>query len=138
MKIQKEKLAQKINKLKGAVPKKASHPVLQGILVADGYLIANNLEMTIKTKTEEATGETFIIPERAFDLIGSLPEGELEISAAAKDAIMIKADRIKNKYQTMNPEQFPVTEAQGDDSEAAIKADTLLEAIKHVSYAVPA
>ena len=50
MKVQKAELAQKIAKIKSVVPKKASMPVLQGILVKDGYLIANNTEMTVKAK----------------------------------------------------------------------------------------
>lgn len=36
MKIQKTDLAQKLNKIKGVVPKKTTMPVLQGILVRDG------------------------------------------------------------------------------------------------------
>lgn len=138
MKIQKTDLAQKLNKIKGVVPKKTTMPVLQGILVRDGYLIANNTEMTIKAKIEGTEGESFIIPERAFDLINNLPDGEMEISAAAGNIITIKADKIKNKYQTLDPAQFPATASQEEGSELTIKADTLLESIKRVSYAAPA
>ena len=138
MKIQKTDLAQKLNKIKGVVPKKTTMPVLQGILVRDGYLIASNTEMTVKAKIEGTEGESFIIPERAFDLINNLPDGEMEISAAAGNIITIKADKIKNKYQTLDPAQFPATASQEEGSELTIKADTLLESIKRVSYAVPA
>lgn len=137
MKIQKTELAQKLNKIKGVVPKKTTMPVLQGILVRDGYLIANNMEMTVKAKIEGIEGEAFIIPERAFDLINNLPDGEMEISIAANDIITIKADKIKNKYQTMDPAQFPATASQEEGSELTIKADMLLESMKRVSYAVP-
>ena len=98
MKLQKVELAQKLNKIKGVVPKKTTMPVLQGILVSDGYLIANNMEMTVKAKIGGTEGEAFIIPERAFDLISNLPDGEVEISATADNMIVIKADKIKNKY----------------------------------------
>ena len=138
MKIQKTDLAQKLNKIKGVVPKKTTMPVLQGILVRDGYLIANNMEMTVKAKIEGAEGESFIIPERAFDLINNLPDGEMEISAAADNIITIKADKIKNKYQTLDPAQFPATASQDEGSELRIKAEMLLESMKRVSYAVPA
>lgn len=138
MKIQKTELAQKLNKIKGVVPKKTTMPVLQGILVRDGYLIANNMEMTVKAKIEGIEGESFIIPERAFDLINNLPDGEMEISVAANNIITIKADKIKNKYQTMDPAQFPATASQEEGSELTIKADMLLESIRRVSYAVPA
>ncbi len=138
MKIQKTDLAQKLNKIKGVVPKKTTMPVLQGILVRDGYLIANNTEMTVKAKIEGTEGESFIIPERAFDLINNLPDGEMEISAAAGNIITIKADKIKNKYQTLDPAQFPATASQDEGSELRIKAEMLLESMKRVSYAVPA
>ena len=55
MKIQKTELAQKLNKIKSVVPKKTTQAVLQGILVKDGYLIANNMEMTVKAKIEGTT-----------------------------------------------------------------------------------
>ena len=138
MKIQKTDLAQKLNKIKGVVPKKTTMPVLQGILVRDDYLIASNMEMTVKAKIEGAEGESFIIPERAFDLINNLPDGEMEISAAADNIITIKADKIKNKYQTLDPAQFPATASQDEGSELRIKAEMLLESMKRVSYAVPA
>lgn len=135
MKIQKTDLAQKLNKIKGVVPKKTTMPVLQGVLVRDGYF---NMEMTVKAKIEGIEGESFIIPERAFDLINNLPDGEMEISAAAGNIITIKADKIKNKYQTLDPAQFPTTASQDEGSELRIKAEMLLESMKRVSYAVPA
>ncbi len=137
MKVQKIELVQKLNRIKGVVPKRTLMPVLQGILIKDGYLIANNLEMTVKTKIEGTEGESFIIPERAFDLINNLPEGEIDISTDAENIITIKADKIKNKYKTMDPEQFPATAIQKEGSELTIKADILLESMKRVSYAIP-
>lgn len=107
MKVQKADLATKLNKIKGVVPKKTTMPVLQGILVKEGYLIANNMEMTVKAKLEGIEDDCFIIPERAFDLISNLPDGEVEISVTTKNIITIKADKIKNKYRTMDSEQFP-------------------------------
>ena len=137
MKIQKAELAAKLNKIKGVVPKKTSMPVLQGILVKEGYLIANNMEMTVKAKLEGIKDECFIIPDRAFDLISNLPDGEVDISVTAENSITIKMDKIKNKYQTMAPELFPITTAQEDENKLTIKAERLLESIKRVSYAVP-
>lgn len=138
MKIQKAQLAKLINKLKGVVPKKATNPVLQGILVKDGYLTASDMEVTIKAKIEGAGGETFIIPMKAFDLIGSLPDGEVEISADKNDAITIKAEMIKNTYKTMDPDCFPISGVRGSGgNEISIKSEVLLGCMKHVSYAIP-
>lgn len=142
MKIEKNELSQKINKLKQVVPKKTDMPVLQGILVSEGYLIANNMELAIKAKIEGTEGELFIIPAKAFDLINNLPDGEVEIVPENKGevfSITIKADKIKNKYQTMDPSTFPMPDAEGEGGgEFAIKAEALLTSMKRVSYAIPA
>lgn len=138
MKIQKIELATKLNKIKGVVPKKTTMPILQGVLVKEGCLIANNMEMTVKAKIEGIEDECFIIPERAFDLINNLPDGEIDISVTEKNYIILKADKIKNKYQTMDSEQFPIVSTQGEETEFTIKAETLLDSMKRVSYAVPA
>lgn len=137
--MQKSELTQKISKLKSAVPKKASNPVLQGILVKDGYFIANNMEMTVKTKVEGIDGESFIIPLKVFDLIGNLPDGDVEIISQGKTGILIKAEKIKNKCQTMDPDLFPLnlTDEEGNQ-EFTIKSSDLLTSIKRVSYAIPA
>lgn len=137
MKIQKTELAAKLNQIKGVVPKKTTMPILQGILVKEGYLIANNLEMTIKAKLEGTEDECFIIPERAFDLINNLPDGEIDITISGGNTMTIKADKIKNKYQTMDPVPFPVSDIEGEGSEFTIKAGLLLESVRRVSYAIP-
>lgn len=136
MKLQKTELEQKLNKIKGVVPKKATMTALQGILVSDGYLIANNMEMTVKAKIEGTEGESFIIPERAFDLISNLPDGEVEISVDAGNMVTIKTGKIESKYQTLDPAMFPRTVVQEDGGEQTIRAYTLIESMKRVSFAV--
>lgn len=137
MKIQKTELATKLNQIKGVVPKKTTMPILQGILVREGYLIANNLEMTVKAKIEGTEDECFIIPERAFDLINNLPDGEIDISVSDGNTMTIRADKIKNKYQTMDPAPFPVSDIEGEGSSFTLKAGQLLESVRRVSYAIP-
>lgn len=137
MKIQKKELAQKLNKIKGVVPKRNAMPALQGILVKDGYFIASNTEITIKEKVDGIEGECFIIPERAFDLINNLPDSEVDISIITGNAIEIKVDGIKNTYQTLAPEQFPMDSVQETENLLTIKAKTLLKSMGRVSYAIP-
>lgn len=137
MKIQKTVLAQKLNQIKGVVSKSTTMPVLQGVLVKDGYLIASNLEMTIRTKIPGASEECFIIPERAFDLINNLPEGIIDISVSSENVMVISVDKIKNTYQTMEPTTFPILNIEGEGSELTLKAEMLLKSIKRVSYAIP-
>ena len=136
MKIPKSELTKKINKLKSIVPKKTTMPVLQGVLVKDGYFIASNMEVTVKAKIEGIGKETFLIPEKAFDLINNLPDGEVEIKKGRDNTIVIKAQKVRNTYQTMEPELFPAIKELDGCGNAAIESKRFLESVKKVSYAV--
>lgn len=137
MKIQKMELATKMNKIKGVVPKKGTKEILHNILVKDNYLIASDMAMTVKAKLEGAGQETFLIPERAFDLIDNLPNGEAEISVGQDNVMKIKADKIKNSYHTMDPLMFPKINDLEEGEELTIDAGIILESIKRVAYAIP-
>lgn len=141
--IRKSELAKKIDKVKNIVVKKANNEALSGVLVQDGYLIAANTEMRIKGKLEGIGGqsECFIIPERAFDLIKNLPEGDVEITVDKNHAITIKMEKIKNTYNSFPSEEYmPVggySVKQDDASEAVIDSNKLKGMISHVLYAIP-
>lgn len=138
MKIEKTELAKKITQLKSVVPKKTTIDALQGILVDGGYLIAANNELTVKAKLEGLGGEKFIIPAKAFDLINSLPDGEVQITYS-KDEVTIQMGKITNKFKTHPADNFVYTRTSIEAiSEAAVSADKLKKAISHVLYAIPA
>ena len=140
MKIEKTELAKKISQLKSVVPKKTTIDALQGILVDEGYLIAANNELTVKAKLEGIEDEKFIIPAKAFDLINSLPAGEVTITQS-KGEVTIQMGKIKNKFKTHPAENFVYTrtsiEAIGK-GEGAVSAKKIKRAISHVLYAIPA
>lgn len=140
MKIEKAELSQRIKKLKNVVPSKTNRSVLQGILVQDGYLIASNMELTIKARTDGTDGEVFIIPSKAFDLISNLPDGEIDIASSQNKGvynISIKAAKIRNKYQVMDPSLFPLPKADNaEEGEFKIDGEVLLTSIRRVSYAI--
>ena len=142
MKIDKAELSQKIKKLKNIVPAKTYRPEIQGILVQNGYMTASNTELTVKAKTEEADGESFVIPLKAFDLISNLPDGDIEITAGQNNKaynISIKAAKIKNKYQVTDPALFPLPQTDFEsEEEFTIDSELLLTSMKRVSYAVAA
>ena len=138
MKIEKTELAKKISQLKSVVPKKTTIDALQGILVDEGYLIAANNELTVKAKLEGVEGEKFIIPAKAFDLINSLPAGEVTITHK-NDEVTIQMGKIKNKFKTHPASNFLYTRTSIEaSSEAAVSADKMKKAISHVLYAIPA
>lgn len=138
--VQKWELANKIKKLRAVVPKQASTPILQNILVENGKLTATNLELTVSTTLEGSRGEKMLIPAKAFGLIDQLPNGEVEIKKnAGNDRITIRAgDSIRNAFATMNPDEFPKGDIFGPgDLETSIDGENLVAALRNVLYAVP-
>lgn len=138
MRINKSELSKKIGQLKGIVPSRTTIEALKGVLCSDGYLIASDTNLTVKAKLEgmEEETEPFIIPAKAFDFIGSLPDGELEVSVS-KGNLVIKTGKIKNQFKTLGAELFAYTKSIDTDKEPAkIPALKLKKAIDHVIYAV--
>lgn len=139
MKIEKTELAKGIEKLKSVVPKSSDILALMGILVKDGQLVASNGEMTVKAKLEGIEGEeSFIIPAKAFDLIKNLPDGELSVTSSPKHVVTLKTGRIKNSYQSLDPDTYPFSADQiAENENIAIPTAKMKEAISHVLYAIP-
>ena len=138
MRIQKSELVQKLNKVRNVIPKRCSVAVLQSVLVQDGTFIATNIELTVKVKAEGSEGESFLIPERALEVINNLPDGEVEISATEGNSIVIQMGTIRNRYQTEAASSFPRIMEQEEGCDFTIQAETLLESLRRVAYAIPA
>lgn len=136
--ISKKELSTKIESIKSIVPKRSSVEAIQSILLKDGYLIATNHEITIKAKLEGANDEQFLIPQMAFDLIKSMPDGDLEISSDAKNVVTIKSGKINNRFQSLSPEMFNTRNVTDNDDgyDMAVDSAELKECIKNVLYAV--
>jgi DNA polymerase III sliding clamp (beta) subunit (PCNA family) len=137
MKIEKAELSKKINLLKSVISPSITMEALRGILYQDGYLVASDTSLTVKAKTETwPYGDPFIIPEKAFSFIGSLPEGEIEITTK-KNQIVIKMDTIKNSFSTLPADSFAYTTDSIDDGNTnSLDSKELKQAISHVIYAV--
>lgn len=136
MKTKKYEIARAIDKLKSVVQKNESKPALSGILVKDGRLISSNSEITIHIKFEDAVGENFIIPMKAFDLIKNLPEGEVEIATNDKNIVTIKMDKIKNSYQSYPADDFMYQNIpQESEHTITFSSEKLISCIGHVIYA---
>ena len=113
MRIEKSELAGKLSKVKSIVPKKSTVEALQGVLVKDRKLIANNFEVTAKLDLDCEGDDTFIIPAKAFDLISNLPDGEVDIQGT-ESQVIIKAEKIRNKYATVSPKLFSLQAEMGE------------------------
>ncbi len=137
MKIDKSDLARKINRIKSIVPKKSPMDAIQGVLIEDGYLIANNLETAVRVKLEASTDETILIPARAFDLINNLPNGEVEIKGD-NSQITIKTGSIKNKFACIGADQYPrpnITKEEGSQS-FELDSEKFVTSLRRVAFAI--
>ncbi|MCD8208272.1 MAG: DNA polymerase III subunit beta, partial [Bacteroidales bacterium] len=136
MKIQKSELAKKIAMIQNIVPRKTTLNAIQGILVDDGYLIATDTQITMRVKLEALKGERFIIPLHAFNLISSLPEGEIEITSEDQ-VITIKAPKVSSRMNTFDADLFPLPLVLNDNAETVtVDGAEFAQAIKRVSVAV--
>lgn len=134
--VQKYEIARILDRIKGIVQKNSVFPALEGVLVKDGYFIGSNMELTIQVKSEACRGESFIIPMKAFDLIKNLPDGEVEIRAEGEHQLLIRTDKITNRYQTYDPESFSFYQADNEfDNEITLPGERLMSALGHVVYA---
>lgn len=135
--IDKQSIAQKIDKIKSVVPSKTPMACLQGILYKNGYLIASNSEMTVKANLEAQEGEALIIPMKAFDLIKNLPDGDIEITTDDKFAITIRATGIKNKFQSFDPDTFMMMQSNIEENAGmSIDSSKFMDAVGKVMYSI--
>lgn len=134
--IQQRLLAQKIKQLKAFVPKNPTLPVMSSILVNDGKMIANSIDFGCSLNVDEANGDRFLIPQRAFDLIQSLPDSELRIEAADREVKLISDGGIENVYLTEDPDVFPLPKIGAGEMSIRFRADTLQENMRQVLFAV--
>ena len=135
MKVNKRDLVKAIDRLKSVVQKNERIRALEGILVKDGYLTASNTELTIQVKLEAAEGEYFIIPMKSFDLIKNLPDGEIDIVTNEKHIVKIQTGKIKNSYQSYDPETFSYEIKAPEEKGIKLPGKKLMNALSHVIYA---
>lgn len=129
--------SKKLKIIRRVIPRGTTAPVLQNVLVADGYLTATDMtEAVIRAKIDEADGDPFLIPMKAFDMIQALPPGMMEIRPTNPETIQIRNEEggINSQYSTMDPKNFPTLEnVQGDKT--TVPGTELVTALKHVMWA---
>lgn len=112
----KEVLLNNINIVMKAVSTKTTLPILECILLMvdrKGFrLIANDLSIAIETSNMEAdvfeNGSVALEAKMFFDIIRSLPDENVEISADEKNMAVIKSGRSEFKLVGQNGNEFPL------------------------------
>ena len=135
MKIDKSELVKKISVLEKVIPSKSSIACMEGILVRDGRMCANDLQNAISIATPEAENECFIIPRKAIAMAKSLPDGLVQITPQTDNSIVIKAGTIRTKMNSFSPDAFPDNHMLEDAEETTMDIDDLCDMLSSVAYA---
>lgn len=135
MKIDKSELIQKLNMLEKVIPSKPSIACMEGILVRDGRLCANNLQNAISIATPEAEGENFILPKKAIAMAKSLPDGLVRITPQNDNSIIINAGTIRTKMNSFATDDFPDNHMLEDAEETTMDFEILFDMLSNVAYA---
>ena len=135
MKIDKSELIQKLNMLEKVIPSKPSIACMEGILVRDGRLCANNLQNAISIATPEVEGENFILPKKAIAMAKSLPDGLVRITPQNDNSIIINAGTIRSKMNSFAPDDFPDHHMLEDAEEITMDFEILIDMLSNVAYA---
>ena len=135
MKIDKSELVKKINVLEKVIPTKPSIACMEGILVHDGRMCANDLQNAISIATPEAENECFIIPRKAIAMAKSLPDGLVQITPQTDNSIVIKAGTIRTKMNSFSPDAFPDNHMLENAEETTMDIDDLCDMLSSVAYA---
>ena len=133
MRAQKYEIARILDRVKSVVQKNSAYPAMEGVLVTDGCFTGSNMELTIQVKSEACRGDSFIIPAKAFDLIKNLPDGEVEIKEDGEQQLLIRTEKITNRYRTFNPDDFAFYKPNADyDNEITLPGEQLMNALSRV------
>ena len=137
MLIEKHEIAKELKKLKGLTPVKSIEDV-NGILFKENMLIASNLEITVISRLEVNTEETFGIPMKAIDYIESLPAGEIEITAK-DNRLTVKSKIGKSSFSTFGVDDFPtvdIVDLEERQASFGYDCEAISEKINQILYAV--
>jgi len=133
--IQKSELAPKLKAMKSMVGK-SSLIRETGVLVKNRTMTANSGNMALTAALAAEEESPFVLPTRAIELIENLPDGPIEITPRDHQ-ITIKADKIKNSFQSIDPSIYPEwsEKPETDGQAVTLEGKDLHEALNSILYA---
>ncbi|MGN1117424.1 MAG: hypothetical protein ACI4RU_02330, partial [Acutalibacteraceae bacterium] len=107
MKIEKSIIAPILKAMKSLTPPKDT-ATQTGILLNDNTLTAYNFEIGIKADLGICTGERFVIPPKAIELIESLPDEIITVKGSSGKSVYcsIESSVGKSKFVTVKADDF--------------------------------
>ncbi|MFQ5669271.1 MAG: DNA polymerase III subunit beta [Acidobacteriota bacterium] len=141
--IQKEHFLRELSLVQGIVERKTTMPILANLLLRarpEGLeILATDLEVGLKTRCEAAvsrTGESTVQARKLFDIVRSLPEGEIQISRVGDLDLGVECERSRFLLRGLPAADFPQPPEEPVKNPVRLPAADLREMVARVIFAV--
>lgn len=144
--IQKRNFLRSLARTHSVADRKSSMPILSNILLStDGpktlRLAATDLYLSVSSVASaevKQAGTIALAARTLFDIVKSLPEGELSIQVVGNHAAEIRSGKVRFKIPGMPGQDFPSLPSPGNAEFAPLEAEELGKLISHTHYSMSA
>ena len=144
--IQKRNFLRSLARTHSVADRKSSMPILSNILLStDGpktlRLAATDLYLSVASVASaevKQAGTIALAARTLFDIVKSLPEGELSIQVVGNHAAEIRSGKVRFKIPGMPGQDFPSLPNPGNAEFAPLEAEELGKLISHTHYSMSA
>ena len=141
--VQREALASELQILQGIAEKRKTIPILSHILISAEpdhlSLVATDLEVSLTTHCAATTtepGGTTVSSKKLFEVVRSLPAGEIQMSSSAGEWLEIRAGDAYFRLVSLPTTDFPEVPASNFDAATEIPHALFREMIRRTLFAV--
>jgi DNA polymerase-3 subunit beta len=142
--VSKKDLSRVVSSTHTVADRKSSMPILSNVLLSaddagvlrfaatDLYLAVNaSCEATVKR-----AGSVAISARTLFEIVKSLPEGEVKLSLDKNHAVQLRSGKIKFRIPGMPGEDFPALPSPGETTFSELPATLLVQLIELTQYSM--
>jgi DNA polymerase-3 subunit beta len=141
--VRKENLLTELAHVQGVVERKTTMPILSNLLLRGGpegiEIIATDLEVGLRTRCEAAVsqeGEVSVQARKLFDVVRSLPGGEIQFRRVGDNDLGIECEQAKFTLRGLPVADFPSLPDTALKNPVNLPAADLREMIGRVIFAV--
>ena len=141
--IHKDNLLSALTLVQGIVERKTTMPILANLLLnagAEGIeILATDLEVGLKTRCDATVGrkgEVTVQARKLFDIVRSLPAGEIAFTLADDTDLRIECERSRFKLRGLPCDDFPKLPEVTLKNPIQLPGNDLREMIAKVIFAV--
>ena len=141
--VKKEDLLPELALIQGIVERKTTMPILSNLLLKAGpegiEILATDLEVGLKTRCEATVtrqGEVAVQARKLFDVVKSLPRGEVCFRLVGDMDLAIECEQSRFKLRGLPPGDFPSLPEATVSTPITLSAPELRDLIARVLFAV--